>query len=481
MEKVYMPDQPSTMDNSALANGHVGNDPVRDTLGERIKLGEAIRNGVEPPEFLEQDVLLRGAVHLIFAATGEGKTWLATWLASERIKVGDVVLYLDNENGAEVAAERFKLLGCTAEDVEHLYYHVDPNIRLDEASLKVLFDYVDDIEPVLVFLDASLGFLTSADLEENVNDDLEKFNQKIIRPLRKRGITVVILDHTPHSDNNRVRGAGRKLGYVENGWGLKCSKPFDQNRVGEIVLKRAKQRRGALPDTVKFRVGGDGDGNFTFERKDDASKTPSGTSDAPVGLTDNQRKAYAFIKAAGRKGAPWAELLTLFEDKKSSLSDAVKILEGMCLIVQFGPNGEPNPKPNRGNRYFPTELANRETPLPKPNADGSEEFDFGSGEPSEPSTNGKVRGVHTLRSEPPEPSAEPDSEQEKRSEGDVVGEGKSDNDFSSLADAGEQGQMQSEADELERAFAHSDGHPLDCPDLCCAATKPSHATPWRPK
>ena len=50
-------------------------------IGERVKLGEVIREGIEPPEELIERVLLKGKVHQVFAAPGCGKAgWPFGWL-----------------------------------------------------------------------------------------------------------------------------------------------------------------------------------------------------------------------------------------------------------------------------------------------------------------------------------------------------------------------------------------------------------------
>jgi hypothetical protein len=69
----------------------------------RVRLGKAMENGVEPPEELEPEILLKGKVHQVFAAAGFGKTMLELWLAKRAIERGETVIYLDDENGAGVA------------------------------------------------------------------------------------------------------------------------------------------------------------------------------------------------------------------------------------------------------------------------------------------------------------------------------------------------------------------------------------------
>lgn len=43
---------------------------------------------MEPPEELEEGMLLRGKVHQVFAASGLGKTMLAIWFVKRCIECG---------------------------------------------------------------------------------------------------------------------------------------------------------------------------------------------------------------------------------------------------------------------------------------------------------------------------------------------------------------------------------------------------------
>lgn len=114
------------------ANGRNGSD----VLGEQVLIGQVIRQGIEPPKHLEADVLMEGAAHWFFGESESGKTWLMLWLIKRRIEAGNVVLYFDKENGAQIIGERLAALGCDPHLLDELLvYRQEPNLRLDEHTL----------------------------------------------------------------------------------------------------------------------------------------------------------------------------------------------------------------------------------------------------------------------------------------------------------------------------------------------------------
>jgi hypothetical protein len=241
-------------------------------LGTRIELGEVIRQGIEPPEELVEDILLKGKVHQVFAGPGCGKSWLALWLIVKLINEGRPVLYLDTENGKNIVAERLEALGAAPERLkDYLHYYFSPALTMSTESTDVYVSELERIDPALVVFDSWVNFLTGTDLDENVSSDIARWASKYTHPARSREITVLILDHVPKEGLNS-RGSGRKKEEVDVQWQLKNPLSFDRNTVGEIRLKREKDREGWLPEQVKFSVGGTEEG-FLFEELDKDSGT----------------------------------------------------------------------------------------------------------------------------------------------------------------------------------------------------------------
>src|SRR5215217_5936713 len=271
-------------------------------LGERILLGKLITEGIEPPTHLEPDVLIDGAVHWLHGTADTGKTWLAAYLAKHRIEAGENVLIWDKENGPEIYGERLEALGCNPETIDrHLFYHGEPNLRLDDDVLEAYTMRLAEVDPVLVIYDSARGFLTSAGLEENSNDDLDKWYEGILKPVRNRKCAATVLDHDP-KDGNTARGAGRKKDLCDVMWAVKCPYPFDESKVGMVRLVLEKGRRGGLSPSVAFSIGG-GETGFIFERS-------SGTiefGDEETGTTPSAQKAFDALVPFGEDGTTWKQ------------------------------------------------------------------------------------------------------------------------------------------------------------------------------
>jgi hypothetical protein len=271
-------------------------------LGERILLGKLITEGIEPPTHLEPDVLIDGAVHWLHGTADTGKTWLAAYLTKHRIEAGENVLIWDKENGPEIYGERLEALGCDPETIDrYLFYHGEPNLRLDDDVLEAYTMRLEEVDPVLVIYDSARGFLTTAGLEENSNDDLDKWYEGILKPVRNRKCAAMVLDHDP-KDGSTARGAGRKKDLTDVMWAVKCPYPFDESSVGMVRLVLEKGRRGGLPPSVTYSIGG-GENGFIFERS-------AGTiefKDEETGSTPSAQKAIDALVSFGQDGATWKQ------------------------------------------------------------------------------------------------------------------------------------------------------------------------------
>jgi hypothetical protein len=300
LEAIFSREDPVLVDRETSTDGK-----SYGPLGERVLIGKLIKEGIEPPTHLEKDILIEGSTHWFHGTADTGKTWLAAYIVKQRIEAGENVIVWDKENGPEIYGERLELLGCDPDAIDkHLFYHGEPNLRLDKDVLEAYEMRLEEVNPVLTIHDSARGFLTSAGLEENSNDDLDKWYEAILKPARNRKIAVMVLDHDP-KDGNTARGAGRKKDLCDVMWAVKCPYPFDEDRVGMVRLVLEKGRRGGLPPSATFSVGGGKEG-FVFERS-------AGTieiEDEDDGLTESQRTALEALKPFGTEGATWKQWWT---------------------------------------------------------------------------------------------------------------------------------------------------------------------------
>jgi hypothetical protein len=320
LEAILSRDDPILTDKEPTHDKHPNYGP----LGERVLIGKLIMEGIEPPVHLEPDVLLEGAIHWFHGTADTGKTWLAAYITKRRIEAGENVLIWDKENGPEIYGERLDLLGCDPKIIdEHLFYHGEPNLRLDEDVLEAYAMRLDEVEPILVIYDSARGFLTSAGLEENSNDDLDKWYEAVLKPVRNRKAAAMILDHDP-KDGSSARGAGRKKDLCDVMWAVKCPYPFNEDSVGAVRLVLEKGRRGGLSPCVTFSVGSTPDG-FLFER----SQGTVEMEDEQTGLTPSASKAFDALVPFGEEGATWKQWWdeSAIESKATFNKARTKLLE----------------------------------------------------------------------------------------------------------------------------------------------------------
>jgi len=309
-----------------------------DRLQGRVLLAKGIEEGIEPPEELEPDVLLKGRVHSLYAASGTGKTWFMLWLAKQCIERGESVLIFDMENGPRIVSERLRELGVPTERLDELlHYYSHPSLPLNDLGVAAYEALLDEVKPSLVIFDSWINFLASVGLDENASNDIAAWAVHYTHPARNREITVVLLDHVPH-ENNHARGSTRKRDEVDVMWKLGNPLPFDRDRVGRIVLHREKDREGWLPVSVGFSVGG-GETGFVFRRSDGTIEEP----EEEDGLTSSQRKALDTLRSGfAEKGAGFNEWKRAAKVAGDTLSKAIGRLTILGKIYK------------EEKRYYPT-------------------------------------------------------------------------------------------------------------------------------
>lgn len=312
-------------------------------LESRILLGQGIEDGIEPPDEFEPGILLRGRVHQIFSGAGTGKSFVALWLVMAAIERGERVLYLDMENGPRIVSERLNALGVDPDKVDDLLVYLwYPSLTLNVRDRADYEGLLDEVRPELIVFDSWVGFLGSAGLEENSNDDVTRWSVAYAQPARKRDMTVVILDHVPH-EAKRSRGASRKKDEADVQWKLTNPAPFDRVTVGEVILVREKDREGWLPPSVTLSIGGTEDG-FLCHRSAGTLRRESGD-----GLTKTQRKALMVLRTDfSESGAGFNEWQRKVDCSSATLSTAIRVLTNKGLVE------------NRGQVYFPLSLETEE-------------------------------------------------------------------------------------------------------------------------
>jgi hypothetical protein len=200
---------------------------------------------IEAPELAAGGMLYRGGVHTLTGPPDCGKTTLACWWMLQEIRNGGRVLFLDEEGGREVVAEKFQALG--AMPGERIAYVPFPGRAWADADVWMLTAITDEHKPTLITWDSSAAFLARAGLDENAAADVTKFYARVLMPgARQARAAVLALDHDTKSTEPLRRGSGAKLAATDVAYKLDPVKAFSRDSDGLSRLTVTKDRRGSL-------------------------------------------------------------------------------------------------------------------------------------------------------------------------------------------------------------------------------------------
>ncbi len=314
--------------------------PRKGLLADAVKMGDLMRDGIEPPDELIPGVLLAGQVHQIFCGPGKGKSWLALWMAVRLVNRGLRVLYLDKENGPRMIRNRLVALGADPSKVDQCLVYVPfPPLDLDPNAVQ---DYINTLDGFsLVIFDSWINYLAAAGLDENSNGDLARWSTTFCAEARSRGISVLLLDHVGKDSSNGSRGASRKLDEMDVAWELRTVREFDRQQPGMIQLRRKKDREAWLSPTVEFEIGGN---PFVMKRVD-------GFEIQEPDSVKNTLKAIEGFGADGARHGNWLTETESLGTKKTQFNTARDALlnDGRVVRVgrdyfaaQFSPGAQPD-------------------------------------------------------------------------------------------------------------------------------------------
>ena len=252
------------------------------------KLGEAMSNGIDPPEQLIPDLLYEQGIHSIYSPGGTGKTIMALWCAVQAMDRALHVIYCDEENGSDTIAELLQCYGADPENVDtYLHYAEFPHLTSEETERWART--INTVRPSLVVFDSFADMLALEGYDENSSVQVTRWIKNFAEPVKQLGGAALILDHINRANSGKgARGSTAKLAKVDVAWKLD-GKQFDRQTSAELIIKKDKDRMGCLPKQRKFTVGGDGNGNLIF----DAGEVLNVLN--PDELTGKHRVAYEML------------------------------------------------------------------------------------------------------------------------------------------------------------------------------------------
>lgn len=222
----------------------------------------------EPPpvRWVVDGMFCRGDVHLLIGEPGIGKSWLTMALATgvadkwdnylgKPIREHGRVLYVDEENPADLIFDRFAKLGLDTTSARNIRYINNEGLRLDKNP-EILVEEALEYDPALIILD-SLSRLHTQD-ENNAGAMAELFGASLKPLARESGAAVVLIHHVNKSDGassfRRSRGSGDITASPDCGYDVR------ELGTGILAVANFKSRRAAqvAPVYVTFRDTDDG-------------------------------------------------------------------------------------------------------------------------------------------------------------------------------------------------------------------------------
>jgi hypothetical protein len=197
-----------------------------------------------PPEWLIEPLAERGQFVSIYGPAGVGKSLLAQDHAFRLAAQGCRVLYLDHENTPDEVKARFRAMGY-ATWPSTLTYCTFPRVSaLDTAAgTAALHALAEGVDPELIVLDTWSKFLAGKESEPSTHTSAYA---AAIVPLRRRGVTVLALDHPGKELARGPRGGSSKVDNVDVLWLLTAKSD------GRLRLERKKSRTGRGVDLVEL-------------------------------------------------------------------------------------------------------------------------------------------------------------------------------------------------------------------------------------
>jgi hypothetical protein len=184
-----------------------------------------------PATFIVPELLIAGQVGVVYAAGGVGKSLLSQDVVvglSHRGRVfGEPVevvptLYIDEEGSARGLAKRLTSMGLEGEKLENLHYSLLAGwtpLDTPEGGAELVAEVVRT-GARLVVLDTVSKLIGG---EENGNDTWSRIHRHAMIPLRRRGVSVIHIDHSGKDVRKGQRGGSAKQNNVDCVWLLEVA------------------------------------------------------------------------------------------------------------------------------------------------------------------------------------------------------------------------------------------------------------------
>jgi len=205
----------------------------------------------------------------LFGAAGAGKSLLAYWTLLQRIRAGQRVAVYEVEMGVARVKGLLRNLGATDAELSLLSYYSAP----EDGTVADLVANGRALDRKLrkagignLLYDAANPLLAAAGLNEDKAGDIRTFANTACKPITDRGGFVLVIDHSGHSEPNRIRGSSDKPAAGDFIVGLLGAQRFRRGVSGSFTLVCKKDRTGEVDGmTMGVKVVAYADGSVELE------------------------------------------------------------------------------------------------------------------------------------------------------------------------------------------------------------------------
>lgn len=213
-----------------------------------LDLAAVLEGGVKAPQPTvlarrdDRRLLYPGRTHSFIGESEHGKTLGAYLACSQELLASHGVVYVDFEGEIEDFARWMLNLGVPTELIREKARYIRPDTAIDDVGKLAVRDACVQIEPTLVVFDGVTEAMMLHDLNDNATIDTARFMQMLPKKFEKVGVTVLLIDHTPHG-GNRATGSQHKRSAVTGSSFLFIRRaPLVEGKHGTVDITVLKDR-----------------------------------------------------------------------------------------------------------------------------------------------------------------------------------------------------------------------------------------------
>jgi hypothetical protein len=221
-------------------------------------------------------------VNGLWGASGDGKSWLALFVAMQEIGNSHDVIWLDWETDEVGICERLLELGADPASIRSFLHYIKPEEPYTPLARKKMEALVTGLHPTLVVVDTTGEAMAEDRINPNTDDEVARWVQRMPRPLASLGPAVLLLDHVTkerRSGDLFAIGSQRKRAAISgSAFMVEMRHEFGHGRRGLARLTVAKDRCGVH---VRTTAAGDFVLDATGSRYEVSLEAPKATLPEP--------------------------------------------------------------------------------------------------------------------------------------------------------------------------------------------------------